>query len=149
MAKYDLSKQLRKQQFIKRVKSLLDKNKMVELKDLTKRSVDFNAYLHLCLSAYAIYTGYTLNYVKQHIFKVLVSPSIFIVEVANTETGEIYEEVRSSASLSNEELASAMFNFKEHCGEIDFRLPERDDLMYQREIEEAAEQQKLYLNKKL
>ena len=139
MAKYDLLKPLRKQQFIKRVKQLLDKNKFVELKVINQRTVGMNAYMHLCFNAYAIYTGYTLNYVKQHIFKVLINPSVFVIEVTNQENGEIYEEIRSTADLTEEESHDCIFNFKEHCATIDFRLPERDDLLYQREIEEEAE----------
>lgn len=142
MAKYDLTKALRKQQFIKRVKSLLDRARFVELTDLTNRTVNQNSYLHLCFKAYSMYTGFTMNYTKQYIFKVLVNPAIFVKDTYNKETKAHYEEIRSTADLSKEEMSTAIENFKDHCAQIDFRLPEIDDLMYQREIEEAYEQQK-------
>ena len=149
MAKYDLEKQLRRQLFIKRVKFFLDNNKFVDMTDLTKRSVNFNSYMHLCLAAYAMYAGYSLNHVKQKIFKVIINPDTFVVQSANTETGEMYEEVRSTKELSTEELLLCMFNLKVHCDKVGFRLPEREDLMYLREIEEAAEQQKQFLQSKI
>lgn len=142
MAKYDLNKPLRKQQFIKRVKSLLDRCRFVELKDLTNRSINQNSYMHLCFKAYSIYTGFSFNYTKQYIFKEVVNPSIFIIDAYNPISKAHYEEVRSTASLSVEECSTAIDNFKEYCAKFDFRLPEKDDLLYQREIEEAYEQQK-------
>ena len=43
-------------------KTLLDKQKKIELKDISaKRSLKINAYLHVCLTLFAIEFGYTLE----------------------------------------------------------------------------------------
>jgi hypothetical protein len=46
-------------------KTLLDKQKKIELKDISaKRSLKINAYLHVCLTLFAIEFGYTLDEAK-------------------------------------------------------------------------------------
>ena len=144
MAKYDLKKPMRRAQFERYVKQLLDSDAFVELKKITDRSLSQNSYLHLILSYYGVEFGYSLNYVKQVIFKELVNPSIFIVDKMSKD-GELYKDILSSAVVSMADLALSIDRFKNHSAKGGLRLPEPSDLMYLREIMEAVELNKEHL----
>jgi len=117
MAKYDLSKPMRIAQFERRVKSLMERSCFVELKEVTDRSLRQNSYLHLILSYYAVEFGYSLDYVKRYMFKVLVNPGVFIVKRVNEKSGEEYRDLRSTCSLSKEEMMLCIDRFKDHSAQ--------------------------------
>lgn len=61
----DLSNSLDKSKAKTYFNTLLDKKKKIELKELKpKRSIRHNAYLHVCISIYAIEFGYNLEEAK-------------------------------------------------------------------------------------
>lgn len=145
MAKYDLSKPMRRSQFERRVQTLKEKGRFVELKELTARSLRQNNYLHLILSYYGLEFGYNLSYVKRNIFKILVNPNLFIIDRVNEKSGEVYRDIRSSADLSKEEMIIAIDRFKDHSAQGGLVLPDPDNLIYLKEIMEEVERAKRYL----
>lgn len=145
MAKYDLSKPMRKAQFERRVESLKEKGRFVELKELTTRSLRQNNYLHLILSYYGLEFGYNLSYVKRNIFKMIVNPQIFFIDRVNEKSGEVYRDVKSSAELSKEEMCIAIDRFKDHSAQGGLVLPDPDNIIYLKEISEEIERAKRYL----
>jgi len=145
LALYDLSKELRAQQFDKRCKSLRKNKRFVKLEEQTEKTLPQMGLVHVWFQCYATFTGYTTNHTKQHIFKVVVNPLTFIVDTVNRDTGEVYIEVRSMATLTKEELSLCMSRFQNECSKIDLRLPLPTDKLYIREIREAAEKQKEFL----
>jgi hypothetical protein len=145
MALYDLNKELRAQQFLKRVKSLMKNKRFVKLEEMTEKTLPQMGLVHVWFQCYATFTGYTVNYTKQYIFKQVVNPLTFIVDTTNEETGEVYTEIRSMATLTKEELSLCMTKFNNECAKIDLRLPLPTDKLYIREIREAAEKAKEHL----
>ena len=145
MAKYDLDSEMRRTMFLRRCHKLVEKRAFVELKEITERSIRQNNYLHLLLSYYAIEFGYTLEYVKRHIFKILVNPETFIIERVNEKTGEMYRDIKSSAEVTKEDMSLAIDRFKNHSAEGGLVMPEPDNLIYLKEIMESIEYNKQYL----
>ena len=145
MAKYDLSKPIRVAQFEKRIKTLMAKSCFVELKELTIRSLSQNNYLHLILSFYGLEFGYSLNYVKRSIFKVLINPTMFIVEKVNEKNGEVYKDLLSTSEISKTDMVIAIDRFKDHSAQWGLVLPDPANLIYLRDIAEEIDMAKRYL----
>lgn len=144
---YDTSNELDKNRAIERFKFLLNKGKIIELKEKRKiRSISQNSYLHLILSWYALEMGETLEYTKREIFKKQVNPDLFIYEFINRKTGEIREELKSSTLLDTKEMTTAIDRFRNFasisCG---IYLPEPEDLVNLREMERQIANQKQFL----
>lgn len=141
---YDTSNRIAKEQAKTRFEYLLSKDKTIELTEKRKtRSVSQNAYLHLILSAFGLEFGYTLDEVKQYIFKDHVNSDIFY-------NGEkhgliVVKEWRSTASLNTKEMTIAIDKFLDYSAKNGYRLPEPDDLVWINEIKNNIENNKQYL----
>lgn len=110
--------------------NLIKNKKIVEIKQVRqKRSISQNNYLHLILTWFAIEYGERLEYIKQHIFKEVVNPTIFITEYVNEKTGEIRDDLRSTSELTTEEMTIAIDTFRDYASkEAGIYLPEPWDL---------------------
>lgn len=65
MSRYNLSNDIEKKQAEARFKKLMENGKVIELKAIAEaRTLKQNAYLHVCISLFAIETGYTLDEAK-------------------------------------------------------------------------------------
>ncbi len=76
-----------------------------------QRSLSQNAYLHVCLGYYASEFGYTIEEVKQDIFKKQLNKDIFEVERVNRR-GQKVKRLRSSRDLDTEEMTRAIERFR-------------------------------------
>lgn len=141
---YDLSIKHEKEQAITRFKYLLEKSKKVDLKEKRdRRSISQNAYLHLILSAFGSEFGYTLEEVKQLIFKQVVNADLF----DNGEKGDliIIQDWRSTSDLDTKEMTLAVNRFLDYSAQNGYRLPEPGDIVWIRELEKQIENNKQYL----
>lgn len=113
-----------------RLKSLQERKKKVELKEVrNRRSISQNSYLHLILTWFALEYGERTEYIKQVFFKQIVNPEIFRTEYANRMTGEIREDWRSTSDLDTKELTTAIDRFRNFAiKEAGIYLPEPSDL---------------------
>ena len=66
---YDLNDPHDVNRFSCRANKLIDRQKTVELREITTRSLKQNNYLYLILTAFAIETGYSVECVKQNFFQ--------------------------------------------------------------------------------
>lgn len=76
-----------------------------------QRSKSQNSYLHVCLGYYASEFGYTIDEVKQDIFKRQLNSDIFVVERIN-KRGQKVRRLRSSADLDTAEMTTAIERFR-------------------------------------
>ena len=133
------------QRATEKIKHLISKKKVFELSEKRKkRSISQNSYLHLILSFFALKTGYTLDEVKQEIFKKIVNPVTFY----EGEFGELVkiERWRSTANLDTKELTLCIDRFRDYVSkEAGIYLPEPKDLSMLRDIEIQVNNQKQYL----
>ncbi len=123
-----------RQRAIERFKFLLDKKATIELTEKKpKRTIKQNSYLHLILGWFGFEFGYTLEEVKQDIFKKIVNPVIFY----EGEFGELVpiQRWRSTASLDTRELTIAIDNFRDYASrEAGIYLPSPDEKDFLDEI---------------
>ena len=123
---YNLSNPLDRERFAARANALLQKGSVVELTEKTLRTLNQNSYLHLIIGAVAMDVGVTLEYAKREYFKKLVNKDLFIRKEQDRFSGEI-EVIRSSASLTIEEMSIAIDRFKRWGAENGFYLPSPED----------------------
>lgn len=132
---YDLSIPEQQARFDQRAANLKAKGKRVVLKEKRyKRTNNQNAYLHLILSWYGLETGYTLEEVKQDIWKRDICRSVF-ERVKNSRV--IY---RSSSDLDTGEMTTAIEMFRNHAArDLNIYLPEPNESEKLRSMEEQLE----------
>lgn len=120
---YNLAKKEDIQDFKDYSKRLIDEGKKVELtQKRNKRSLSQNNYLHLILSWFAVETGYTLEEVKQDVFKRYVCRELFITE----KNGILI--CRSTSSLDTKELSQAVDTFRNwSSSEMNIYLPSANE----------------------
>lgn len=141
---YDLSSNIDSQRAETYFNSLKEKGNRIELKvKHPRRSISQNSYLHLILSAFGVNFGYTLQEVKQYIFKITVNPTIFY----EGEVGEIVkvQRLRSSADLDTSEMTIAIDNFLSYSAKNGYQLPRPEDLVWLDELEKEVSAAEYYL----
>lgn len=104
-------------------------------KKLNKRTYSQNNYLHLIFSYFSLQTGYTIEQVKQTIFKEIVCPDYFD-DGERDIFGVFKQEWRSTADLNTKEMTICIERFLDWSArEAEIRLPEPSDLAFLKEIE--------------
>ena len=122
---YDLTNPLHRKQFVKRCNSMLEKHcNSVELVDESRRSLNQNRYLHVICRILAMETGVTEEYAKNVYFKELANPGIFVQTVTDPLTKQDRTTLRSTSSLSVEEMNKAINTFRHWSEENGYYLPE-------------------------
>lgn len=123
-----------KQDAIDRFKYLIGKGKRIELTEKKKkRSISQNSYMHLIFSWFGLEFGYTLEEVKQEIFKREVNPEIFY---DGDKDGIVtIQKWRSTASLDTGEMTLAIDRFRDFSAKHGCYLPEPKDLNWLETIE--------------
>lgn len=141
---YDLSNELSRRQFSMKVKALLEKGVVVELTDKSRRSLSQNAYLHAILGVLALETGNSLEVIKQEVYKKKLNPDIFVTTKHDNILGDI-EIIRSSRTLTKEEMSLSIERYKKFCAEMQVYIPEPGDDAILRQIEfEMSRAQKYF-----
>lgn len=136
-----------------KIKAIDYLNKLIEtnsnfeiIKKLNVRSLPQNAYLHLILNWFAIETGYSLDYVKQELFKKEVNKDIFYVDLFNEKSGACYYEWRSTSKLDKLEMTKAIQKFRTYASiEAGIYLPEAGENEFLIHIQNEIEKHREYL----
>jgi len=135
---YNSTNPLQKNQAIEKLKYFISKGKTFELKAKhPKRSISQNSYLHLILTWFAIETGYTMEEVKQEIFKKHVNSTLFYDgEFEGKIQGFKIERWRSTANLDTAETTLAIDRFRNFSSqELGIYLPEPKELALLQDLE--------------
>lgn len=140
---FDLSNDYQREDFKKRVNELYQKKVIVELtRKFPTRTNQQNKYLHLILSWWAIHYGCSKDYSKRRFFKWECNRDLFVTK-RTAKDGTEYEELRSSADLTTEEMTMAIQRFRDYCSYHGCYIPSPDEheyLMYvEREISKNEE----------
>ena len=139
---YNPENKLHQKQAIEKLKYFFSKGKRFELKAKhDRRSISQNSYLHLILTWFGIETGYTLEEVKQDIFKKHVNPTLFYE--GEFEGIVKIERWRSTSDLDTAEMTLAIDRFRNFASiELGIYLPEPNDLVLIQEIENELSKHK-------
>lgn len=141
---YNLADELDRRRFALRCENLLAKGVAVELTEKSFRSLSQNAYLHLLIGVVAMETGNTIEDTKREYFKELVNTDTF-VEVRQDKMGNTIRHLRSSASLTKEEMSRCIDRFKKWGADNGIYLPEPTDEAILRDIEMEMGRRRVYL----
>ena len=135
---YDTSNPLQRSKLLERCKQLAESGKAVELTlKRNKRSTQQNSYLHVCLSAFAIEFGFTLQQVKDDVFKRHVCKDLFV----SANGG--FEVCKSTTELDTKQMTDAIDKFRDWSAiEMNFYIPDPDDLAFEQMREWVDENQK-------
>lgn len=127
-----------------RLEWLIENQKVFELTEKKKRrSISQNRYLHLILSWFGVEFGYTLEEVKQEIFKKHVNAEIFYQGEKNGIVK--IQEWRSTASLDTGEMTTAIDRFRDFSAKNGCYLPEPGDLVLIQQLENELGKHRQYL----
>jgi hypothetical protein len=142
---FNPEKQIDVNRAIEKLKHFIANKKVFELTEKRKkRTISQNAYLHLLFGWFAFETGYTIEEVKQEIFKKIVNPNTFY----EGEFGTIIkiERWRSTANLNTQEMTLCINRFRDYASkEAGIYLPEPSDLVLLQEIEIQINNNQNYL----
>lgn len=141
---YDLTRDWDVTRIKARVMAMIRQGKTVELLDKSRRSGRQNNYLHLILGVVAMETGHPLEYVKAQYFKLLCNRDLFLVERDDPLAGRV-TELRSSADLTKEEMATAIDRYVNWATQQGWRIPDPDDLRLLQSVEYEMSKQKQWL----
>lgn len=141
---YDLSKPLDRERFIARTKFLLDKQRRVELTDVSHRSLSQNRYLHICLTYFANELGESMEYVKETYFKRMCNADIFVYTQPDKVTGEEVGQLRSTREISREDMTTAIERFRKFASDNGCYIPSSEEHEYLRQMEYENEKMRVW-----
>lgn len=133
---YDLSNPLGRKQFSTYVKKLWESESKVELKKYREnRTLKQNAYLHLILTWYGFELGYTVEEVKQDIFKREICKDFFIKEKKGRTV------FKSTRDLDTLEMTQAIEKFRNHAADdMGIYLPAPNEMQELNSMEHQLKQ---------
>lgn len=145
--RYDLSKDWDCEKLdiaIERDKRL---KKIVEYKvPSKKRSLKINAYLHVLIQYFACEYGETTEYVKDSIYKKIVNDEIYVSEYKNIKQDYTRQNIRSSADLTDAEMALSIERFKNYAAkEAGILLPASDQREFLEHCMNEIEKNRYYI----
>lgn len=145
MAAYNLASELDRQKFQARTEALLKKEAVVSLEERTCRSLNQNAYLHLLIGLVAMEVGTTLEDAKTEYFKRLCNADLFEQKFHDPLQNKERVTLRSTASLTKEEMSTAIDRFKMWASLNEIYMPEPGDASLLAQIRCEMEKQRIYL----
>lgn len=115
---YDTNNPLEVENLRFKVEKLISKGSMVEIVEKRPRSLKANAYLHTILAYFALQTGNSLDEVKTEYYKKAVNGDIFIRTKQDNLLGKKREVLRSTASLTAEEMSLSIERFRNWSAQV-------------------------------
>lgn len=118
-----------------RLSALIAKGANIELTEKKTRTLNQNAYLHLIIGWFAVEMGESLDYVKRYYFKYHCNRDLFVEEHDDRILGKKNITLKSSSSLSTEEMSLAIERFRNWAAEVGVYLPSADEREFLEQIE--------------
>ena len=141
---YDFTIELDRLKADARWEALKRKGAVVDLTEKKTRTLNQNSYVHLIIGVVAMETGNTIEYVKEHYFKRLVNPDLFVRWKDDRLLGKT-EYLRHSSELTKEEMTQAIDKFRNWAATEGWYLPSPDDKTLLQSVEYQMGKQRQYL----
>ena len=125
---YDLSKPFDRERFATRVNFLSDKQRMVELTDVSRRTSSQNNYLHTILTYFANELG----------------DDLFVYTQTDKVTGEEVGRLRSTREISREDMTVAIERFRKFASDNGCYIPSSEEHEYLRQMEYENEKMRVW-----
>lgn len=123
---YDLTSELDRARLKVRWAALVKKGATVELTEKNFRTRRQNNYLHLLIGVVAMETGNTLQDAKDYYFKRMVNADIF-VESRTDRMGNTVTSLKSSKTITKEQMVTAIDRFKRWGYENGIHMPDENE----------------------
>lgn len=144
--RYDLRVQYQAEQARKRLESLIAKGATIDLTEKHVRTLQQNAYLHVCLAWIALRLGHSIEYVKEQYYKLYCSPDIFVCEKYDKVLRKGVRYLRSSRDLTKEEMTVSIERFRNFAAqEAGEYIPSPEEHAFLNYIETEIERNKVYI----
>lgn len=145
--RYDLTSPLDAQNACARLDLLTRRGATIDITEKKpRRSISQNAYLHLIIAYFGTQTGYEAEWVKQQYYKRHCNPDTFIATRYDPLIGSNVAYLRSSATLTTEEMTLTIERFRTWAAqEGGIYLPSPDDMRALQLAETEIERHKAYL----
>ena len=145
MGRYDLNDPRDYMALCRYIEDAYHGKRLVECKVVRpRRTTPQRKYMEFCFRWFAHETGYTVQDVKQVIFKRQACPHIFAV-TRTGKNGRAVTTYRSTADLTVDECTGAIDNFIEWAWRTaDVRIPRPDDMINIRYCEREIERTERY-----
>ena len=142
---YNTSNRIEADRVRKRLESLIDSGKMVELKVKDFRSLNQNNYLHLLLGYVAVETGLSADYVKQVYYKAHLNSDIYEYKTVNNITGEECYFWKSSSDISTSDMSLSVERLRNFASdELELYLPEPNEEEFLKDVAIEIQRHKQY-----
>lgn len=144
---YDLDNDLHREQFKARCNKLYQKRCVVELTERKpQRTSQQNRYLHVVLGYFGSQFGMTVEEVKRDYFKTECNRDLFVETVDDPICHRPRLRLRSSASLTTEEMTLAIERFRDWASkEAGIYIPSPDEHRLIQLMEIEVERNRQYL----
>jgi hypothetical protein len=139
---FDASNELDRKRAEERFEWIIENQKRFEMKVKNpRRSIPQNSYLHLILTWFGVEFGYTLEEVKQDIFKKEVNVDIFY----QGQVGQLIEIPRwkSTADIDTKEMTLAIDRFRDFSSQNGCYLPQPGEMDLINEMERQLQNQNI------
>ncbi len=148
---FDTRDRLALEQLKHRIQFLVERGAVVELTEKRRggnvgKTLQQNRYLHVILGYFAKEYGETREYVKTVFFKKEWNPDIFLRTVSDPVLGREVTYLRSTGSLSKEEMTLAIERFRNHASaDAGIYIPSAEEHSMVAAMEEAVRHYEQYL----
>lgn len=129
-----------------RLELLIRRGATIDLTEKRPRSLQQNAYLHVCLAWFGLQIGETTEEVKRRYYKVHCSPDIFVREKDDPVLHVPVRYLRSSADLSPAEMSITIERFRDFASqEAGIYIPSAEEHAFIMQMQTEVERAKQYL----
>lgn len=125
---YNTSIEIQKQRAIKHFKTLIKVGAVISICEDKPVSTNQIKYLLLSLALFGFEVGYSIEEVKQNIYKKLVNPNIFYYKVYDAEKKKYRHCYKSIKQLNSLELTKSIDKFRDFASmELNIYLPRPEE----------------------
>lgn len=112
---YQLREAEQAEKLNKRIAEAIAKQELIEVKVITKRSLNQNRYLHLLINFVAGEVGEDVQFIKESVFKIESNRDLFLVEYESPTLNKKVRYIRSTSDIPKSDLTTAIDNFRNFC----------------------------------
>jgi len=123
--KYNLDNEFERNQAKVRLKKLFDERKRVDITEVSpKRTLSQNAYLHVCITLFAIEFGWTREEAKTQLKKLC---PFMRYEKINSKSGNKAVFMKQTSMLDKKEMTDFIEWIREFCGKQGCYIPTAEE----------------------
>lgn len=142
---YNLANEFEKNKALTKLESLIKKGAIIELTEKKERSLNLNAYMHVCFGIVGLELGYNIDDVKTMLFKLTLFNEYYDKGVKEV-FGKKKRVVLSTKETPHDVLCEQVDLFRNYCiGELGIYIPSPEEHKALKQAEVLINNNKNYL----